>query len=561
MERQNAKELRIQMPGAVSSFTDQVVASPMTQLAMNFEGICTRTPTGPKCTPRRKLMLGEIENNSSTPILSSKSFSRSVSSESGYCPSPDRHGGLDSPSADFIRRRRSISKPIRRSGLIRSISSPFASCANDEEGPSKDNSCEIVEEDMDENNNKENDFEFAKPSMPIYRSAPGTGKRRPISAPAELMSPGISSRRESTDCEGMVIHFSVDEDDDGFIDYAQLEQNEDDAFILSSTVAGLMTKPLSSSNIVNNLHSGSGSTLKGSDETKLEPCGLFHPIACTSSPEVKPRRSKSVSMKRPVPPRDPSPEERKKLRARCSSAIDASWNSPLLLAGERKPARSPLMRSMSVVESRTRGADIDKYLKAGQDNNHLIGDFSKQNILPTIKGQHQDLKTVSPETVSRVLDLEFQEIDQVYIIDCRYPYEYQGGHIKTAMNMHTKEEIYNFFLKKPKSCPEKRTVLIFHCEFSSKRAPTLYRYLRNKDRDSHTHCYPKLFYPEIYVIHGGYKAFFESCQEYCEPQTYRPMVDENFTQEYKRFSKRSKSWTDGQNGPTVRKSYRQGLQF
>jgi hypothetical protein len=32
-------------------------------------------------------MLGEIENNSSTPILSSKSFSRSVSSESGktYC--------------------------------------------------------------------------------------------------------------------------------------------------------------------------------------------------------------------------------------------------------------------------------------------------------------------------------------------------------------------------------------------------------------------------------------------------------------------------------------------
>jgi hypothetical protein len=46
MERQNAKELRIQMPGAVSSFTEQVVASPMTQLAMNFEGICTRTPTG-----------------------------------------------------------------------------------------------------------------------------------------------------------------------------------------------------------------------------------------------------------------------------------------------------------------------------------------------------------------------------------------------------------------------------------------------------------------------------------------------------------------------------------
>ena len=556
MEGKNAAELRIQMPGAVSSSTDQVLASPMTQLAMNFEGICTRTPTGPKSTPRRKLLLGDVENNS-TPILSSKSLSRSVSSESGYCPSPDRRGSLDSPSADFIssRRRRSISKPIRRSALIRSISSPFASCANNEDSLVKENPSGIAEENFDENNNKENDFEFAKPSMPIYKSA---GKRRPISAPAELMSPGTSYRKDSMDYENVATHFSVDEDDDGFIDYAQLEQSEDDAF-MSSAVAGLMTKPLSSSNIINNLNSGNTPT--GFRSTKLEPCGLFHPISCTSSPGGKTRRSKSVSMKRPVPPRDPSPEERKKLRARCSSAIEASWNSPLLLAGERKPARSPLMRSMSVVEPRRRADYIDKYLNSDEDSSNLTGDFSKQNILPTIKGQHEDLKTVTPETVTQVLNLQYEEIDQVYIIDCRYPYEYEGGHIKTALNFHTKEEIYNFFLKKPKSSPGKRTILIFHCEFSSKRAPTLSRYLRNKDRDSHTHCYPKLFYPEIYVIHGGYKAFFESCKEYCEPQTYRPMVDENFTQEYKRFSKRSKSWTDGQNGQTTRRSFRQGLKF
>lgn len=98
----------------------------------------------PKCTPRRRLLL-DAENNSSTPILSMKSFSRSGSSESGntssqfeinaaksccnldwvifyvksvpfylvffyvlniftgYCPSPEEHGLLDSPSADFIR--------------------------------------------------------------------------------------------------------------------------------------------------------------------------------------------------------------------------------------------------------------------------------------------------------------------------------------------------------------------------------------------------------------------------------------------------------------------------
>ena len=37
----------------------------------------------------------------------------------------------------------------------------------------------------------------------------------------------MSSRRESTDCEGIITHFSVDEDDDGFIDYAQLEQSNE----------------------------------------------------------------------------------------------------------------------------------------------------------------------------------------------------------------------------------------------------------------------------------------------------------------------------------------------
>jgi hypothetical protein len=38
-------------------------------------------------------------------------------------------------------------------------------------------------------------------------------------------------------------------------------------------------------------------TPKASGETRLEPCGSFHPIEWRSSPEVKPRRSKSVSMK------------------------------------------------------------------------------------------------------------------------------------------------------------------------------------------------------------------------------------------------------------------------
>ena len=50
-------------------------------------------------------------------------------------------------------------------------------------------------------------------------------------------------------------------------------------------------------------------------------------------------------------------------------------------------------------------------------------------------------------------------------------------------------------------------VVIFHCEFSSKRGPKMCRYVRKTDRTMNKQNYPKLFYPEIYILHGGYKVF------------------------------------------------------
>ena len=38
------------------------------------------------------------------------------------------------------------------------------------------------------------------------------------------------------------------------------------------------------------------------------------------------------------------------------------------------------------------------------------------------------------------------------------------------------------------------------------------RFLREQDRAAHSDCYPKLYYPEIYVLHGGYKAFYEEME-------------------------------------------------
>ncbi|XP_064377294.1 M-phase inducer phosphatase 3 isoform X8 [Dromaius novaehollandiae] len=187
--------------------------------------------------------------------------------------------------------------------------------------------------------------------------------------------------------------------------------------------------------------------------------------------------------------------------------------------------------------------DIIKILDQDNGLRQLIGDFSKVYALPTVTGQHQDLRYITPETVAALLSGQFQSlIDKFYILDCRYPYEYKGGHIKGAVNFHRQEDIFEFFLKKPllPSVPQKRLILVFHCEFSSERGPKMCRYLREEDRAMNE--YPALHYPELYVLKGGYKEFFPEYKDLCEPQSYCPMHHQDFKAELMKFRTKSKSW-------------------
>uniref|UniRef100_A0A4W2HPU1 M-phase inducer phosphatase n=1 Tax=Bos indicus x Bos taurus TaxID=30522 RepID=A0A4W2HPU1_BOBOX len=189
--------------------------------------------------------------------------------------------------------------------------------------------------------------------------------------------------------------------------------------------------------------------------------------------------------------------------------------------------------------------DINMTQMLEEDSNQgpLIGDFSKVCALPTVSGKHQDLKYVNPETVAALLSGEFQGlIEKFYIIDCRYPYEYLGGHIQGALNLHSQEELYNFFLKKP-IVPwdnQKRIVIVFHCEFSSERGPRMCRSLREEDRTLNQ--YPALYYPELYILKGGYRDFFPEYMELCEPQSYCPMHHQDHKAELLRCRNQSKAW-------------------
>ena len=72
-------------------------------------------------------------------------------------------------------------------------------------------------------------------------------------------------------------------------------------------------------------------------------------------------------------------------------------------------------------------------------------------------------------------------ITDFHVIDCRFDYEYNGGHIPNAVNISTttaiEELLLGSSLTKPRPCVSgdqaRKTILVFHCEFSAKRAPTL----------------------------------------------------------------------------------------
>jgi rhodanese-related sulfurtransferase len=190
---------------------------------------------------------------------------------------------------------------------------------------------------------------------------------------------------------------------------------------------------------------------------------------------------------------------------------------------------------------------LDMESSTTSSSTRLIGDRSRAHILPCIQSvKHADLNVIEPSTLTQVLDGRYDtQIDRVIVIDSRYPYEYDGGHIRSAQNVYTKEKLLDVFLSdQATTCQTMsgRTIIIFHCEFSSERGPNLLRFLRNQDRAANRDAYPKLFYPELYLLEGGYKAFYETHENYCEPKMYKPMLHADHAQDLKHFRAKTKTW-------------------
>jgi len=144
-----------------------------------------------------------------------------------------------------------------------------------------------------------------------------------------------------------------------------------------------------------------------------------------------------------------------------------------------------------------------------------------------------ELNCICSETVALLVTGAYSHFyDKVLIIDCRFEYEFNGGHIVGAVNFPREEDLAKFLIDEVHHQGYGENIcLVFHCEFSSHRGPRAYKKIRSLDRKKNEHCYPKLFYPEMYLLEGGYKQFWNTNPDLCEPRGYVEMKDLSFLPE------------------------------
>ncbi|KZT60364.1 Rhodanese-like protein [Calocera cornea HHB12733] len=235
-----------------------------------------------------------------------------------------------------------------------------------------------------------------------------------------------------------------------------------------------------------------------------------------------------------------------------SDDLDLSAEGSPLLTAQRAYAKrthtrlvtrvdgSPAFRPLrNAVEQGSKRESCPAQMHAGQPFAGFGHNEQEGKILPCHKVKDDGLMRITPQTLEAVLNGDYDaQLAALHIVDCRFDYEFAGGHIDGAVNLHTTDAVEDYFLQsgcgialpRPSRSgedeqEEKKTVIIFHCEFSVKRAPTIAKHLRSKDRALNTHCYPKVHFPEIYVLQGGYYDFFKRSPAHCEPQGYVAMLD------------------------------------
>eukprot|EP00871_Galdieria_phlegrea_P005305 jgi/Galph1/5776/GphlegSOOS_G4454.1 len=147
---------------------------------------------------------------------------------------------------------------------------------------------------------------------------------------------------------------------------------------------------------------------------------------------------------------------------------------------------------------------------------------------PTAQTDKDSIFFISQETVAEILQGSHFCHLRILILDCRFPYEYEGGHIQGAHHCHLPQELIRMLCFTGWESNPLADGIIFYCEYSSQRAPKMCQHLRKWDRTVHADCYPTLSYPHLYIMSKGYREFHEKFPQLCVPPGgYTPMRYDN----------------------------------
>eukprot|EP00092_Neocalanus_flemingeri_P025046 GFUD01027161.1.p1 GENE.GFUD01027161.1~~GFUD01027161.1.p1 ORF type:complete len:689 (-),score=173.90 GFUD01027161.1:484-2550(-) len=243
----------------------------------------------------------------------------------------------------------------------------------------------------------------------------------------------------------------------------------------------------------------------------------------------------------------------------CERSISLQESNPCSGSGRKKPS---FVRSHSENE-----LSIMKSCQLKEEVEDILPDSSRLYALPTFASgsKHPSLRSITCETLADVLlGRHKNHVESYRIVDVRYKFEYDGGHIQGAENWQHGEDdqfLSAFLPSAPLPAPpqyclenkERRNILIFHCEFSSQRGPDFYMKLREKDRQLNKDVYPGLHYPECYLLHLGYKEFYKNFPALCTG-SYTEMIDPRHENDLRKMRAKSKSWSGG----TVARTGRMG---
>lgn len=111
-----------------------------------------------------------------------------------------------------------------------------------------------------------------------------------------------------------------------------------------------------------------------------------------------------------------------------------------------------------------------------------------------------------------------QQFGQIVIIDARFEYEFQEGHIAGAINVTNLQQmvnVYNRFLGQ-------NVCMVFYCVDSLNRSMMLMHRFRGYDRERNMTQYPNLNYPNIFMLDGGIVRFYQEHPDLCRGR-YLPM--------------------------------------